>query len=166
MGKMSVRCLSLGLPLHFQLFRWTWMDPIGFHPTNGYRLSPQDNISALPNIYLTSGTLSRRDFILLPWEGVTNRILPIPSENQVFHRKTKFSIGIHWCVLDMHGGRNKGKFDNYLICFNLYSEDSYTKLRNLKHSIPDAAQISGLYTYCSKISSVRDTHSALSHISH
>ena len=66
--------------------------------------------------------------ILLPWEGVTNRILPIPSENQV-------SIGIHWCVLDMHGGRNKGKFDNHLICFNLYSEDSYTKLRNLKHSI-------------------------------
>ena len=58
--------------------------------------------------------------ILLPWEGVTNRILPIPSENQV-------SIGMHWCVLDMHEGRNKGKFDNHLICFNLYREATKSK---------------------------------------
>ena len=74
------------------------------------------------NVYLTSGTLSRRDFRLSYFR---KRI-----EFCLFHRKTKFSIGIHWCVLDMHGGRNKGKFDNYFICFNLCSEDSYTKLRN------------------------------------
>ena len=106
------------------------MDSIGFHPTNGYRWSPSDNISALPNIYLTSGTLSRRDFRLSYFRRKVS-----PIEFCLFHRITTFSIGIHWCVLDMHGGRNKGKFDNHLICFNLYSEDSYTKLRNLKHSI-------------------------------
>ena len=122
MGKMSVRCLSLGLPLHFQLFRWTWMDSIGFHPTIGYRWSPQDNNSTLPNIYLTSGTLSRRDFRLSYFREKVSQI-----EFCLFHRITTFSIGIHWCVLDIHGGRNKGKFDNYMICFN-----SYTKLQNLK----------------------------------
>ena len=60
--------------------------------------------------------------ILLPWEGVTNRILPIPSDNHVFHRNPLVYIGHTWRV-------NKGKFDNYMICFN-----SYTKLRNLKIS--------------------------------
>ena len=83
-----------------------------------------------PPQYLTSGTLSRRDFRLSNFHRRVSRI-----EFCLFHRKTKFSIGIHQYVLDIHGGRNKGKFDNHQICFNLYSEDSYTKLRNLKHSI-------------------------------
>ena len=75
------------------------MDSIGFHPTNGYRWSPSDNISALPNIYLTSGTLSRRDFRLSYFHRKVSRI-----EFCLFHRKTTFSIGIHRCVLDIHGG--------------------------------------------------------------
>ena len=40
------------------------MDSIGFHPTDGFSRSPLDNISALPNVHLTSGTLSRDDFLL------------------------------------------------------------------------------------------------------
>ena len=74
------------------------MDPIGFHPTNGYRWSPSDSISALPNIYLTSGTLSRRDFRLSYFRGKVSRI-----EFCLFHRKTKFpseSIGVYWTYME------------------------------------------------------------------
>ena len=78
------------------------IDPIGFHSTNRYRRIQSDNISALSDFHLSSILYCiASDFryffrvkrILLPLEGVTNRILPIPSENYVSH----------WCVLEMYG---------------------------------------------------------------
>ena len=68
------------------------IDPIGFHSTNRYRRIQSDNISTL---WFSSDFryFFRVKRILLPLEGVTNRILPIPSENYVSH----------WCVLEMYG---------------------------------------------------------------
>ena len=79
--------------------RWIPMDPIGFHSTNRYRWITSDNISALYDFHLTSGTLSRQSY-LLPLEGVKNIILPIPSENYVSHR----------CVLKMYGKKSISTF--------------------------------------------------------
>ena len=60
--------------------RWVPMDPIGFHSKNGYRWIPSDNISAL-------------------FEGVTNRILPIPSEKIHF---PWVCIGNVWQKVDIY----------------------------------------------------------------
>ena len=78
------------------------IDPIGFHSTNRYRRIQSDNISALSDFHLTSGTLTSR-----PLEGVTNRILPIPSENYVSH----------WCVLEMHGKKLISTFFFFFFSF-------------------------------------------------
>ena len=48
------------IPMDMDGLRWIPMDPIGFHSTNRYRWIPSDNISALYNFHLTSGTLSRQ----------------------------------------------------------------------------------------------------------
>ena len=44
--------------------RWILMDPIGFHSTNRYRWITLDNISALYDFHLTSGTLSRQSYLI------------------------------------------------------------------------------------------------------
>ena len=80
--------------------RWIPMDPIGFHSTNRYRWITSDNISALYDFHLTSGTLSHQSYLTLPLEGVKNIILPIPSENYVSHR----------CVLKMYGKKSISTF--------------------------------------------------------
>ena len=72
------------IPMDMDGLRWIPMDPIGFHSTNRYRWITSDNISALYDFHLTSGTLSRQSYLTL--EGVKNIILLIPSENYVSHR--------------------------------------------------------------------------------
>ena len=66
------------IPMDMDGPRWIPMDPIGFHSTSRYRWITSDNISALYDFHLTSGTLSRQSY-LLPLEGVKIIILPIPS---------------------------------------------------------------------------------------
>ena len=87
------------IPMDMDGLRWIPMDPIGFHSTNRYRWITSDNISALYDFHLTSGTLSRQSY-LLPLEGVKNIILPIPSENYVSHR----------FVLKMYGKKSISTF--------------------------------------------------------
>ena len=87
------------IPMDMDGLRWIPMDPIGFHSTNRYRWITSDNISALYDFHLTSGTLSRQSY-LLPLEGVKNIILPIPWENYVSHR----------FVLKMYGKKSISTF--------------------------------------------------------
>ena len=51
------------IPMDMNGLRWIPMDPIGFHSTNRYRWIPSDNISALYDFHLTSGTLSRQSYL-------------------------------------------------------------------------------------------------------
>ena len=51
------------IPMDMDGLRWIPMDPIGFHSTNRYRWIPSDNISALYDFHLTSGTLSRQSYL-------------------------------------------------------------------------------------------------------
>ena len=44
--------------------RWIPIEPIGFHSTNRYRRISSDNISALSNFHLTSGTFSRQTYLI------------------------------------------------------------------------------------------------------
>ena len=63
---------------------------------DGLHLIPSDEW--ISNIYLTSGTLSRRDFRLSYFRGKVSRI-----EFCLFHRKTKFpseSIGVYWTCME------------------------------------------------------------------
>ena len=83
----------LVIPMDIDGLRWVPMDPIGFHSKNGYRRIPSDNISALFDFHLTS-VLFRIERILHPLEGVTNRILPIPSE------KNAFPMGVYWKCME------------------------------------------------------------------
>ena len=53
----------LVIPMDIDGLRWVPMDPIGFHSTNGYRRIPSDNICALFDFHLTSGTLSRQTYL-------------------------------------------------------------------------------------------------------
>ena len=51
------------IPMDMDGLRWIPMDPIGFHSTNRYRWITSDNISALYDFHLTSGTLSRQSYL-------------------------------------------------------------------------------------------------------
>ena len=55
------------IPMDMDGLRWIPMDPIGFHSTNRYRWIPSDNISALYDFHLTSGTLSRQSYQYFRW---------------------------------------------------------------------------------------------------
>ena len=52
----------LVIPMDIDGLCWVPMDPIGFHSKNGYRRIPSDNICALFDFHLTSGTLSRQTY--------------------------------------------------------------------------------------------------------
>ena len=61
------------------------IDPIGFHSTNRYRRIQSDNISALSDFHLTSGTFFASNVSYFLW-----KVLRI--EFCQFHRKTTFPL--------------------------------------------------------------------------
>ena len=65
------------------------IDLIGFHSTNRYRRIQSDNISALSDFHLTSGTFFASNVSYFLW-----KVLRI--EFCQFHRKTTFPIGVYW----------------------------------------------------------------------
>ena len=65
------------------------IDPIGFHSTNRYRRIQSDNISALSDFHLTSGTFFASNVSYFLW-----KVLRI--EFCQFHQKTTFPIGVYW----------------------------------------------------------------------
>ena len=82
------------------------IDPIGFHSTNRYRRIQSDNIMCRLWFSPDFRYLFRVKRILLPLEGVKNRILPIPSEDYV----------THWCILEMYVKKSISTF--FLLFFN------------------------------------------------
>ena len=88
------------IPMDMDGLSWIPMDPIGFHSTNRYRWITSDNISALYDFHLTSGTLSRQSYLTSAGGCEEYIILPIPSENYVSHR----------CVLKMYGKKSISTF--------------------------------------------------------
>ena len=81
--------------------RWVPMNPIGFHSKNGYRRVPSDNISALFDFHLTSGTLSRQTYF--------TPVKVLRKEFCLFHRKKYISYG---CVLEMYGKKSISTLPN------------------------------------------------------
>ena len=94
---------SLSQDQHSYVHRWTPLNSHGPHwisfdklGNGGYRWN-----TFLPSLILIwLPILFRVKRILLPLEGIMNRILPVPSGNYVSH----------WCILEMYGNISISNF--------------------------------------------------------
>ena len=84
--------------------RWIPRDLIGFHLTNRYRRIPSDNISALSDFHLTSGTFFASKVSYFLWKVLRIKFCQFPLE--MYGKK---SISTLFFSLLLRSKKNKAK---------------------------------------------------------